>query len=347
MPIKNSMSILASRFSVVYKVTLYLLIVLILFSALGFATVYPTMRGVISEINDLHLIRATGSYIVSIFKGVASDATANGSELYANLMSLYRQAIDIIGAHPVQVTVGCILLGLCIFFYFVAMNMGSYPISGILHAFMSTNSEYGFTANYIASMWKSFCYGLANVAFSLIFYALGFSIGLALGFGISKLNKLLGIMVTYMVILTVIAVKRAMCLGWMPSMIVDGMPVKAAFSNAMKMLKTDFVEAFGAYLVIYLTATALAFVIAIASFGTGLILLIAALMMFTNSYDMVLFYRRNGYKYYTDDQTVVDPRRHYKDALIDNPLDLDPKDDDKARGKQREDDPYDPYEQCD
>ncbi len=326
-PINHTWGITVSRFSLVYKIALYLVLITVLFSALAFATIFPTTRAMLGELSDLHLIRETGDYVLSIFRGVANapaDGEQPGSQAYQDLVALYQRAGTIVAQHTLAVTMGVVLLVLWLLCFVIAITMCNYPVSGVLHAFMSSNSEYGFSANYIATMAKSIRYAIANVFFCLVYLGLGLSIAVCLGMWISMWNNLFGLMVTYSLILFVCASNRALCAGWLPAMVVDQRPVKLAFADACKMARKTFVEMLGAYIVIFIAFSMLLIGVGLFTFGIGMILVIACMIVFTQAYDMAMFYRYHEYRYYIDDQTVIDPKRHYKDAILEDPLQLQP-----------------------
>lgn len=325
MPIHHTAAITVSRFSLVYKIIAYILIVLILFTALAYATIFPATRAMFGELNELHLIRATGSYLMSLFRGAAQDPTdivdqSGGSQQYNELMELYKQAGEIISDHTTAVTLGTILLAIWILLFSVALVMCTYPTSVGLYTFMSSNSEYGFCANFIANMRRSIAYAFASVCFTLVYMAVGVGIALGLGIWLSIWNNYIGLMVGYTVILLTIASNRALCGGWLPAMIVKHRPVKMAFADAVAMAKRTFVEMFGAYVVMTILFTILFFAIGLFTFGVGCLLVIALYIVFSQAYDMIMFMRDNGCRYYIDDQRVIDPNRHYKEALLEDPL---------------------------
>ena len=202
--------------------------------------------------------------------------------------------------------------------YSMIYFMSYYTISDIIHNFMSSNSDYGFAANFVANSKKSFKFALIYGLYTYSVYIIGFAIAITLGILIGKLNALIGLFTMYLLALGTLALRRALAPFWMPAMIAKGFGVKDAFYKNMELIKKNFLRLFGEYILIYLVAAVLFIISAIVTFGVGMIIVYAGVWLYMQIKDMVDYYHINGMKYYIDEQTVINPNKVYRDAVLDD-----------------------------
>ncbi|MEG2413963.1 MAG: hypothetical protein RSB61_04855 [Clostridia bacterium] len=324
MPIKNATGVMLSRFAVSYKILLALLIIILLFSAIGFSIIYPVSHDISSEIHDLHLITATKEYVKELFRGglITDGADVSSSLKFQELEAKFMSIGDIINRNMSNFVVSIIIAIVLVFAFSICSNAIRVPTASILNTFMCSNGEYGFCASFVANIKKSAAFGSISFLISLAYYAVGLTVGLLVAWGIFLLNKLFGLMFGVFIIVFLFALKKAVFLLWLPAMVSDGLSATHSLAYCWKHGKETFVEALGAYVALSIVGLSALVLIGITTFGVGVFFLIAVLKLFMQSYDLVMYYRLRNYNFYVDDQKVISPNKHYRDAVIDNPLNL-------------------------
>ncbi len=212
------------------------------------------------------------------------------------------------------VSIFAVLVILFAIMYFMAY----YTVSDIINSFMSTNSNYGFGANLIANAKKSIVFSLWYTLYTLGIYVIGFTISIALGLIIGRSHATIGLFVMYLLAVATLALRRALTPFWMPAMVSKGLGIKDAFYKNMEQMKGRFWKTFGVYYVLYLLAAVIFLVSTIFTFGVASIFVFGLIWLYFQIRDMVSFYYINGMKYYVDEQTVVDPTKKYRDAVLDD-----------------------------
>ena len=150
-----------------------------------------------------------------------------------------------------------------------------------------------------------------------VVYIIGFTIAIALGLLIANLNAILGLFTMFLLFIGTLAARRALVAFWMPAMVSKGMNVIEAFSKNVELLKGNFWRLFGDYFVIFMISIVVFVGSAILTFGVAILIVYACLWLYMEIKDMVEFYHLNGMKYYIDEQKVIDPKKIYRDAVLD------------------------------
>ena len=315
----STSTIMQSKFSLVYKIILCLFIFIIIFTAIGFGTIYPTLRQMLKDLGELHLIRGTMDYVKHVFTGTL-NMEIQGSNLteYEELLSKFKVAKDIVQEYAAEVTVSFIVLFILIFMFCMSVSMIRYATVNILHTFMSCNGEYGFTSCFLGTLKRSIPFGFAYVGFSFIFYSITISISAGIGFLVSFYNQFVGFMITYLLVLFSLASKRALFAMWLPDMVVNNNKVMDSFVNSMRMTKETFLTCLGANFFIYLLFAVIGTIGTLLTFGVGAIVFVALGILLVQTYEFVLFYQKKNLKYYIDNQRVIDPTKKYKEAVLES-----------------------------
>lgn len=314
---KDSFSILISKFSVVYQLILAVFIALLIFGIIGYAILAPTLSGYINDLKDLEIGNTVKDYFSSIFGGAdMEDGIHQGLTVeYQNLVDAIKQVGEVTRLHLGAIWGGIIAVVILLFLFSVYFYMCIYTVTDTLHAFMSSDSEYGFTSNFIANMSKSIKFSFAYVGMyilSIIIIA-GFSMGL--GFLVGAWNNFFGLAIAYFSALLGLAIRRSLFAGWMPAYVVSDMTINESLVANFKMASKSFKDTLGMYFVIYIAALLLAVTVGALTFGFGLFIVIGVTNVLTQAYDMVTYYHFCSKKYYRDSQNVVDPTKKYKDAV--------------------------------
>ena len=307
---KSINSIFSSKMGLIYKMILFLLILAVVVGIIGFAIVAPVSKDLRAGITELGLGQKFGKYFVASITGedveAASEAFVEAVNKIDDVMSTWTGAV--VGS---VITIVILALIFSIFYF-----MSHYTISDIVKNFMSSNSDYGFGANYIANAKKSILFSVYYTLYSVVINAVGFSIAVALGILISKWISILGTFVTILLALATLALRRSLTPFWIPAMVILELNANQAFVKNFEQLKGRFWKTFGAYFMIFLVFTILFIVSSIVTVGVAGLFIFPAMWLYMQIRDMVSFYYINNMKYYIDEQTVVDPKKLYRDAIL-------------------------------
>ncbi|MDE5991200.1 MAG: hypothetical protein K2O95_06070 [Clostridia bacterium] len=314
---KNSFSILISKFSLVYQLILAVLIALLIFGIIGYAILAPTLSGYMSDLKDLEIGNTVKEYLSSIFGGAdMEDGIHQGMTVeYQNLVNALKQVGEVTRSHLGAIWGGIIAVVIILFLFSVYFHMCMYTVTDTLHAFMSSDSEYGFTSNFIANVGKSIKFSLAYVGMYILWIIIIIGLSLGLGFLVGAWNNFFGLVVAYFTAILALAIRRSLFAGWMPAYVVSDMTVNESLVANFKMASKTFRDTLGVYFVIYLASLLLSVTVGVLTLGFGLFIVLGVTNVLSQAYDMVTYYHYCSKKYYKDAQHVVDPTKKYKDAV--------------------------------
>ena len=303
MSFKHSLSILTSRFSITYKLLVFLIVITFLFSVLTVCAVYPTLSDLRNNMNELDLGNAVKGYVREALQGNPEKQ----AEAYEMLSAKFDQATEIVRNNSLQINLSIVWLVLIYLLYVVFFSWGQYCVSDVINHHMSSNSKFGFSSNLIVNFKKAMRYSLLYTAITI-----GFMIVVALLYWLSfatlfKVAPLIGLASAVAIFVFAMALRRALLFGWIPAMVADGLDVVDGLKKAMSLLKQRFTYAFGLYLIYYVAWLGLTIAITVFTFFVGTLFAISVSLALAQACDLVIYYRTVGKRYYIDVLNVVDP----------------------------------------
>lgn len=321
MVFNSTTTVFTTKFSLIYKLLLFMMIVFLVLFAIGMVTIYPTLSDMIKEINDMHLIKSTINYVQGLLKGFDTDIegeSAPGYLTFEELVAKFTVLKDTIVEYSTRVAVSFVLLGVLIYLFCVVVSVMRYTTASILNTFMSCNGKDGFLSNMLRNLKSGLAFGFACVSLSILYYAatIGVSVGLALL--VAKANKLLGAAVGYLAIMISVSSKRALFATWLPNMVAKDVSVGVALKNSTKDLPKTFAGVFSGEFIMYMIFNILLASSVVVTIGISIPILFVVGLLFIQTYELVYFYHHNNLRYYIDHQRVIDPTKEYKDAVLEN-----------------------------
>lgn len=303
MSFKHSLSILTSRFSITYKLLVFILIITFLFTVLTVCAIYPTLSGLRNNMNELGLGDAVRNYVDQALRG-EQDKQA---EAYDELSVKLDAAADIIKNNSLQINLSIVWLVLIYLLYVVFFSWGQYCVSDVINHHMSSNSKFGFSSNLAVNFKKAMRYSLLYTAITI-----GFMIVVALLFWLSfatlfRFAPIVGLGSAVAIFVLAMAVRRALLFGWVPAMVADGLGVIDGLKKSGSLLKQRFSYALGLYVVYYVAWLGLTIAVTVFTLGVGTLLAISISLALAQACDLVIYYRTVGKRYYIDVLNVVDP----------------------------------------
>ena len=303
MAFKHSLSIMSARFSTVYKLFLFLLVLAIVAAAVSVGVLLPTLSGFIDQVGELQILKAVGDYAKTIF-GDQPDAQ---QAAYARLVETYDSFLGIIDGNSLMINLAIVLAVLLYFVFILFMMWGMYCISDITHNYMSSNSKFGFASNLVVNFVRAMRYASLYTLLSLVYYALGMFIVWLLFLTVYKGSAFVGCMMTLLVFFVLTAVRSSLFAGWAPAMVADDMTARAALGESFRMARDRFGSLFGWYFGYYVLVFSATILLGVVTFGIGSVFVVIVSLFHTRIFDMVVYYRYKGKRYYVDVFNVIDP----------------------------------------
>ena len=176
-----------------------------------------------------------------------------------------------------------------------------------MHNYMSSNSKFGFASNLVVNFVRAMRYASLYTLLSLVYYALGVFIMWLLFLTVYKGSALVGCMMTLLVFFILTSVRSSLFAGWAPAMVADDMTARAALAESCKMARERFGSLMSWYFAYYVLVFAATILLGVATFGIGSVFVIIVSLLHTRIFDMVVYYRYRGKRYYVDVFNVIDP----------------------------------------
>lgn len=327
---KGSLSVVGSRFSLVYKIIIYILLCMLIFGVVGYAALAQALSPLSAEFKELALVQTFVNYVKSIFRGVdnVGENTIEQSGVFQELLNKIVEAKNILADNLSTVWAAIAVLVLLMIVFGILYSAMFYPTVKVLSEFMSSNSKFGFTSCYVASAKRSFSFSTVSTCVSFVCYTAGFLASFGVAYLISKWNVFFGFMTFYLACGVIVSLKHATFIGWLPAYVVDNLSIKESLKVNFQIAgKGKFVTNFLIFFTYYLIFSAITVVLAFVTLLTAVPFFIGFILVYTQAFRLVNYYHYRGYKYYKDDQTVVDPKKRYGNAVLENPV-QDPNDGD-------------------
>ena len=297
MSYRNSVKLLISNFSIVWKQLLYLLIISLLCFSISYSILIPTIK----------LIRAEGiiSEITSIFETIYTAP----SELFT--------AVQNTGAHLVSClkanfgTIWPSIFGAIIFariIFSILKYISYYNVTSVMHMKMTCFVEVGYTRNLISNLSPAFRY-----AFSRIVYSIPFTVVKALTLVLyfksasSIISVVIGLFICFMVLIMLSAIETSLFVGHAPTMIEqngEGSAFKAFLVGCKSVFK-KYARILSNAIVICITIIVLNLFLGIFTVGSALLITLPASIVFKCIFDLSAYLGATGKRYYLAENTLA------------------------------------------
>lgn len=298
MMFKNSVRLLLTNFSTVWKLLLYYCICFIITVAVCVPVLGPiiskfTAAGVFVEINNVftYLFRDSAQVILSFnnaIDGIASVLTINAGAFVWNYVGFAFIAL--------------------LFAPFI-FGLADLAVCETIYGSMSSNTRYGFTASLIKHFGRSVTLQLVKlitiVPINLVIMAAFVGIIKLLVAG--GILNIFGSFMVLLLILIAIAVKQAIFSAWIPAMVVRGYGPFKALKKGVQLSNRNFLRIFSTSLAFVFANMVFNIFFGLFSFGTCLFITIPLSVLITFIFYMVSYFTTCGMRYYVYPDLVVSP----------------------------------------
>ncbi len=285
-----------------WRILFYMAVIGLIIGGIGFAATYPFIStlselGVFTEIKDL-LIDSLGGGVAQIFGGMASLFVGLGQILLDNLgyiLPLFAILFVVVGF------LGGFLIGI-----------SEMAIADCLYGYMGSNNKIGFMNALVKNLVFSIKLQLAKFVVMLPFNLITI---LAL-FGALMLyftgNFWLVTFAPFIVILVLtllLALRNTIFSAWVPCAVVKGQGVWQSLGESVSDVFKNFGRIYIPYFLFSLAVVAVTIAAISLTACVALIITIPACVLAASVVNMVLYFNRNGLKYYVDNNEIVTPNK--------------------------------------
>ncbi|MBO5310362.1 MAG: hypothetical protein IKB21_02895 [Clostridia bacterium] len=295
---KNTIKLLASNFSIFWKVLLYKLIVIGIIAGLFCAT--------LAWITKMPEFATLTNSTISFF-GVATIAggpTAIITALGALLESLYVFLIALATTYP------AILVYVLVLIFFILpylWHLSDLATNEGIFGYMSSQTKYGFTSSFIRRLNRSSAFSLAFtimvLPFNLIF--LGGIVGICLLSTLHPAWMIASVALLACWIIMYYAFRTTLLGCWSSAITASNCKTWTGFGKAIRAVLRSFARVLSNAVVI-MFILALIFLLT-SPFGSVILIPLYCFVMAV--FGMVVFFEHQGMRYYVDFNTIVSPKK--------------------------------------
>lgn len=298
MSIKNAFKILFNRFEIVGEILLFIVIMLLVFCGLGAIFVQPIIQAAVdsnlnNEITQFYssLLNSEGNIVETFINGI--------SEIMGTVRGIFVSDRGLI----LKTTLVPIAFFVTFNFLF---HMYELPLCKVLEARMSSNAKISLLGNTISLSGKSAIFALVRLLFVIVADAVFFLII----WGSYKLLVLASapLMIPFielLLLLLYLSLRKCFMSTWVQHMTIGETKIFRAFAQSVKDGFGHFRITFSGYFVCYLIVFVLNFLMALLTFGVGLIVSIPVSLMYFAVLEMTAYYKWNNKRYYLDGQRII------------------------------------------
>lgn len=299
---KNSVKLLFSNFSLVWKTLLYNLIVLVLVGGLSYLAGLPVFR--------LLMDHGIGSMIQNLFADFASSLNLiHFVEDIGNILVSFSEVI----LDNFASVAWNIILFLFIIFVFGKFVSGILKAtqSEVLYSSMSSNMKVGLITSFVGNTKRIILLQLTQFIITFpIDIVITFAILLC--FRLFSVGGVLSVLTPFIIMavaMVLISLRISLFCAWMPLVAVKDMGIFESLRENFKLVVRRLPKIFGNSLGIVFTTIVVNGFAILFTLGVGLFITIPLCSVLLRTYQMSAFYGCYGMRYYVDYATIIEPKR--------------------------------------
>ncbi len=297
---RNTIRLLLTNFSNVWKVLLYYVICI----SLSFCVCYFLASPIIAKLVEAQIFVEFGQAFGGLFSKPLQASAATFEQLF--------QRVGEVLTTNIQFRFNYIFLGVWTLFIFpLTLDFAQLASGEVLYGFMTSQVKYNWTGRYIKNIGKSVLYSMLRYCVVLVFnvVALGgiyYTIKFASAGDIRY--ALLSVWVFALVIVT-LALKQALFSCWMPSIAVLDKNVASALSQNFSCVFRNFWNIFSTSLLLVILAIVINLLCAVFTLSVALVVTIPATAFMFVVFQMVSFFSTQGMRFYVYPDMFISPKR--------------------------------------
>lgn len=299
MVFRNAFKVACSRANLVFKLIAYELIVLVLFLAIAACILLPNFNETMAEINALNIGQEFTQFLSEISTG------SSNPEAWETFYEVLGSAVRIFRDGFIDKAFWLVAL-LCLVMKFV-LGLRDYPAADILYSFMSENSDYSFSSNFINNFPKSVRFSFWNALFSLPFDMLLIAFVYYVVGWLFSVVSIFAPFFIVLIVLALIAFRNTLFFSWLPCIIIGKQPTVKAFFKSVNFSFRNFWQIF-AVMSVFCTLVFMILMVSLsATFGVAVIFVAPFALVVQRSFELVKYASMNKLRFYTEPGVVVQP----------------------------------------
>ena len=304
MLLMNSIKVLFSNFTVVWKVLLYKLLCIIVAVALIFSIVWPQIDDLLTALSAAQLGVNFRAVIFSIFS-VDIEGLNASMILFNNSLTLSLDIITNSSVSFVWVYISVILIYLIFRFLNGLLEV---PLYEVIEFNLNSCAKLPLTSTYLRNFKKSSLYSLHLLVVSLPFDILMVAVLWFLAQVLFSWFSLFAVFFLFIVFVLFFAVRSTLISMWKPVMIVNDEGIVKSFKKGAAVSFKNFGRLFSYFTVMFSLVFFMNLVIAFFTCMAGLIISIPSSIVLFAIFQMIYYFSYKRKKYYTDGDTIVQSR---------------------------------------
>jgi len=308
MKITNAFKIFFKNYTLVLKVAITQLVFIAIILGLGSLVA----SDVIVDVNTGLLEYG----IIEKFKVIVDEISSGtfDAQRFSLLMSEFERAIFSWGSSVdffyEKVAISAIVIFTLIFVSAYCMGLYIVPFNQNIHDFMSTSAKIPYVWRFVKSFGKSAKTQLVYVFFPFlidVFIILG---TISIYSNILSFLGLVGVILTVVVGLVFLTLRKTLFAFWVPAMVINEMPVKASMKEGFKLLADCFGRVF--WRILSATTIALLLVVVLLFGAVNIWTLLLAVFiilhgeLLVSTVCMVEYYNQSNFGFYIDQMKTVE-----------------------------------------
>ena len=305
MRFKHSLQVFIDNIASTYKLLIYRLLVIAITIGLGCAVIIPSIHSVSSTQQYSELSNAVKTFLTNL-----SHLNLNnlGSDLDSVMNALGGFKTLIIQNGLIAIDIICLVV-IAFIYYFLA-SLGDFAMGEVLNNRMTLRAHTPYAATFLKDLKRASLYSIIYTPISLLFYAVGGVIIWAIAFlALGHTPLLLKLFITSALIILLLSVKFSATCDWLPSILHSKLNNRKALAYALKPKKRNLWRVLSTAIYMMIIIITLNVVIALITFGAGLIITIPAGAMLLICYQFVNYCDNNELKYFVDDYVIIGPQK--------------------------------------
>ena len=289
---RNTIRLLLSNFSNVWKLLVYYIICFVITLGVCWAIAAP----IIDKLSQANAF----SDLVTLLNSYFYQPTG----LVSSLDEIINTAWNILSTN-IQFTFNYIFLIVWLVFVFpFTLDLAQLALGEVMYGFMTSKVRYGFTGRYIKNIGKSCIFCLVRYLVQFIFNA-----GIIKLATLGDIGYILLAILLFGFTLCFVSFKHALFSCWMPGIAVLNVNVFRALGKNFKAVFSKFPRIFSNYLALVITALVFNLIFATFTLSVSLTVTLPLTAFVFVCAQMVTYFSTKGMRYYVYQDMVVVPKK--------------------------------------
>lgn len=307
--VKNSLIITLENFRIVWRVLLYILVLVLIIGGISVAFLRVPLKEFAAELSHTDVLSNFKIVVTNLIIG--NTSSQEYIEAATNLGVGFEQIKIILTAYSRNITITTIAVIFVGILTSLLINMAQYPMIDMANSYMNSAAKSKFTMSLFKSFGKALVFELSR--FIIVFPA--FVIFGGIIYLIMKHFSFLGVFslpAIFLILIGAIALGQTILNFWLPTILIKNLRPFAALKSAVGMVKGNFSRLFSNYIVVDTVGYVLIMVSSFITFGIAPLVLFPAIQLYISNYKNVSTYHKFQLRYYIDGMNVIDPSKIYE-----------------------------------